>query len=114
MWRPITVGPTLRARESSWMILAAALLLVLAMDGWISRVDGLILLASYYPYFRGTLEDARRQRQEMPPAPADAPRPALDIMVFLAGLGMIVLRVGWIVTRHGSTKSFGMSDLLMA
>ncbi|HRT06412.1 MAG TPA: calcium/sodium antiporter, partial [Kiritimatiellia bacterium] len=31
LWRPIVVGPTLRERESSWMILSAALLLVLAM-----------------------------------------------------------------------------------
>ena len=53
LWRPIVVGPTIRERESSWMILSAALLLVLAMDGTLSRTDGVILIAAYIPYFRG-------------------------------------------------------------
>ena len=115
LWRPIAVGPTLRNRESSWMILSAALLLVLAMDGRISRTDGLILLVSYYPYFRGTLEDARRQRQAAAaPASAAPVRPWLDIGIFLAGLGMIVLGANWIVA-HGTTlaRSLGMNDLLI-
>ncbi len=113
LWRPIVVGPTIRQRESSWMILSATLLLVLGMDGKISRLDGLILLVSYYPYFRGTLEDARRQRQETSVAVA-APRPWLDIAFMLAGLGMIVLGSNWIVT-HGTVmaRALGMSDLLI-
>lgn len=114
LWRPIAVGPTIQARESSWMILSAALLLVLAMDGRISRWDGLILLVSYYPYFKGTLDDARRQRQAVPAPAAAGPRPWIDIAVFLAGLGMIVLGANWIV-EHGTVmaKSLGMSDLLI-
>jgi cation:H+ antiporter len=114
LWRPITVGPTIRARESSWMILSAALMLVLAMDGKISRWDGLILLVSCYPYFRGTLDDAKRQRQAAPAPAVAAPRPWLDIAFFLAGLGMIVLGSNWIV-EHGTVmaRSLGMSDLLI-
>lgn len=114
LWRPISVGPTIRTRESSWMILSAALLLVLAMDGRISRTDGLILLLSYYPYFKGTLDDARRQRQESAASTAGAPRPLLDIFILLAGLGLIVLGADWIV-EYGTrmAKSLGMSDLLI-
>ncbi len=114
LWRPISVGPTIRTRESSWMILSAALLLVLAMDGRITRLDGLILLASYYPYFQGTLDDAKRQRRQAPASAAAIPHPWLDIAVFLAGLGMIVLGSNWIV-EHGTVmaKSLGMSDLLI-
>ena len=112
LWRPITVGPTIRMRESSWMILSAALLLVLAMDGRISRTDGLLLLVSYYPYFRGTLDDARQQRQA---APAVAgPHPGLDILAFLAGVGLVVLGANWIV-EHGTfvARALGMSELLV-
>lgn len=29
-------------------------------------MDGLILIAAYYPYFRGTLDDARNQRWDAP------------------------------------------------
>lgn len=112
LWRPIVVGPTLRERESSWMILSAALLLVLAMDGRISRTDGLLLLASYYPYFRATLDDARRQRQET--AAVVVARPWLDLIVFLAGVGMVVLGSNWVV-EHGSAmaRRLGMNDLLI-
>jgi cation:H+ antiporter len=112
LWRPIVVGPTLRNRESSWMILSAALLLVLAMDGILSRVDGLILVAAYVPYFWGTLEEARRQRLE---TGATGPaRPGLDLLLLAIGLGMIVLGSNWVV-EHGSAmaRSFGMSDLLI-
>lgn len=114
LWRPIVVGPTIQTRESSWMILSAALLLVLAMDGKISRGDGLLLLASYYPYFRGTLADARRQRQAAPAPAAGQPHPWLDFAVMGAGLGMIVLGSNWIVA-YGSAmaKQLGMSDLLV-
>jgi cation:H+ antiporter len=112
LWRPIVVGPTIRERESSWMILAAALLLVLAMDGVISRLDGLILVAAYAPYFLGTLDDAREQRHDLPAV--SSARPWLDIAVFIAGVGMIVLGADWIV-EHGShiARELGMNDLLI-
>ncbi len=112
LWRPIVVGPSLRDRESSWMILSAGLLMILAMDGVLSRFDGLLLIAAYVPYFRATLDDARRQRQEVPAA--GVPHPWLDILLFAAGVGMVVLGADWIVT-HGSAmaRRLGMSDLLV-
>jgi len=112
LWRPIVVGPTIRQRESSWMILAAALLLVLAMDGVISRTDGVILVAAYLPYFWSTLDDAREQRASAPVARGG--RPWLDVAVFVAGVAMIVLGANWIVA-HGTAiaRELGMSDLLI-
>jgi cation:H+ antiporter len=112
LWRPIVVGPTLQSRESSWMILAAALLLVLAMDGIISRTDGFILLAAYYPYFWGTLDDARKQRGKDPVV--SGKKPWLEIIIFLAGIGMIILGSSWVV-ENGTTlaRKLGMNDLLI-
>lgn len=112
LWRPIVVGPTLRERESSWMILSAALLLVLAMDGTLSRTDGLILLAAYFPYFRSTLDEARQQRRKS--SATRESHPWLDIVLFLGGVGMVVLGSNWIV-EHGSAmaRRLGMSDLLI-
>jgi cation:H+ antiporter len=112
LWRPIVVGPTIRQRESSWMILAAALLLVVAMDGVISRLDGVILVIAYGPYFWATLNDAREQRHEVPSS--SSARPWLDVAIFVAGVGMIVLGANWVV-EHGSriASELGMSDLLV-
>jgi cation:H+ antiporter len=112
LWRPIVVGPTLRERESSWMILSASLLLVLAMDGVLSRIDGMILLAAYVPYFRGTVDDARRHRQDVPAVAAG--RPLRTIAVFVAGLGMIILGASLIVNNGTDlARRLGMSDLLI-
>lgn len=112
LWRPIVVGPTLRERESSWMILSAALLLILAMDGTLSRTDGLLLLAAYFPYFRSTLEEARQQRQGS--AATGEPRPWFDFLLFIVGVGMVVLGSSWIV-EHGSAmaRRLGMNELLV-
>ncbi len=112
LWRPIVVGPTLRERESSWMILSAALLLVLAMDGTLSRMDGLLLLAAYVPYFQSTLAEARKQRQVS--TAIAVPHPGFDILLFGVGVGLVVLGSNWIV-EHGSlvARHFGMSDLLI-
>lgn len=112
LWRPIVVGPTLRERESSWMVLCSALLLVLAMDGMISRVDGAILLAAYFPYFRGTLEEARRERRK--PAAEGAGGGWVDLAVFAAGVALIILGSSWVVS-NGTVlaRRFGMSDLLI-
>lgn len=112
LWRPIVVGPTLRERESSWMILAAALMLVLAMDGKISRIDGFILLAAYIPYFWGTLDDARQQRKKEP-SPV-LRKPWTDIIVLIAGIGMVILGSSLIVDNGTFiARSLGMSDLLI-
>ncbi|NLG35167.1 MAG: hypothetical protein GX548_07425 [Lentisphaerae bacterium] len=112
LWRPIVVGPSIRERESSWMILSAALLLILSMDGTLSRTDGLVLIAAYIPYFRCTVEEARRQRLAVPAG--RVPRPALDLLVFAAGVGMVVFGAHWIV-EHGTVlaRQMGMNDLLI-
>ena len=82
------------------------------MDGTLSRTDGLLLLAAYLPYFRSTLAEARKQRQDS--AAAAGPHPGLDILLFLVGVGMVVLGSNWIV-EHGSAmaRQLGMNDLLI-
>ncbi|MDI6742194.1 MAG: hypothetical protein QMD11_05570 [Smithella sp.] len=112
LWRPIVVGPTLRERESSWMILSTALLLILSMDGVISRMDGLILLAAYYPYLQGTIQDAQGQRSSTPPV--SVAQPWRHIIIFTSGIGMIVLGSSWIVENGTSlARMMGMNDLLI-
>lgn len=112
LWRPIEVGPAIREHESGWMILSASLLLILAMDGLLSRADGLILLAAYVPYCLHMLQEARRQRKTLP-GPA-ASRPARDAVIFLVGMGMIILGARWIVDNGALlARHLGMGDLLI-
>jgi len=94
------------------MILSAALLLVIAMDGVISRIDGLILLMAYGPYLKGTIDEARQQRKEAPVV--SMAKPWLHGIIFVAGIAMIVLGSSWIV-ENGTmlARRLGMNDLLI-
>jgi cation:H+ antiporter len=117
--RPITVGKSIRERESGWMILSAAVLLVLSLDGRLSRVDGLVLLGAYVPYFCGNLAEAKRQR-EAGTGEAGEGTPAagrftfLDGVLFVAGVGMVVYGAELIVSNGGKLAlRLGMNETLM-
>ena len=112
LWRPIDVAETIRDRESSWMILGAALLLVLALDGRIGRIDGLILTLTYTPYFFSTIREARAQRRAREGEQGRLRVP--DILLFVVGLALIGVGADFIV-RNGTAvaRQLGMSDLLI-
>jgi len=112
LYRPIDVSQQIRDRESSWMILSAALLLLLALDGRIGRTDGALLCAVYLPYFFATLRDAKGQRKHAGQKGAGCR--ARDYGLFLAGLALIVVGAEFLV-RNGTAlaRRLGMSDLLI-
>jgi cation:H+ antiporter len=113
LWRPIDIGPTLRDRESSWMVLSAALLLVLALDGRVSRTDGAVLVLAYLPYVRATIRDAQESRRLTAAAPRRRAGPSA-LVLFLVGLALI-LGGAELVVRNGTAlaRSMGMSDLMI-
>lgn len=113
LWRPITVGRSIRERESGWMILSASVLLVLSLDGRLSRLDGLVLVGTYVPYFCGNLAEARRQRSGSDGAGA-ARFSFLDGVLFVAGVGMVVYGAELIVANGGKLAAgMGMNETLM-
>lgn len=59
LFRPIEIHREVQSRESSWMILCSALVLVLSLDGNLSRSDGLVLILLYVPYILSVLRQAR-------------------------------------------------------
>lgn len=59
LFHPIDIHREVQERESSWMILSSALVLVLSLDGILSRSDGCILIITYIPYIFSVLKTAR-------------------------------------------------------
>ncbi|MDM7993476.1 MAG: calcium/sodium antiporter [Candidatus Fermentibacter sp.] len=59
LFHPIDIHREVQERESSWMILSSALVLILSMDGLLSRSDGCILIILYVPYIISVLRTAR-------------------------------------------------------
>jgi len=78
--RPIDIQEQIRERESSWMILSAALVLILSIDGKLSRFDGLLLILSYVPYIISVIRKAVAER----PEPSGKPEGRIGLHVLLA------------------------------
>ena len=116
----------LRARtvrmELPVMIAAAAVVLVLALDGTLSRLDGMLLVACGVAYTamlaRSALHESRAVRVEFareyrgPKGAAHGPRTTLrSALALLAGIVVIVLAADWFVDGAVAlARIWGVSD----
>lgn len=57
--RPINIHEQIRERESSWMIMASAMTMILAIDGKLTRFDGLVLILTYIPYIISVIRSSK-------------------------------------------------------
>ena len=103
---------------------AAILLWVLAANGVLSRIDGLILVIGAIAYTFAVILASRRERQEAVAEfaesyPPDATRTSghrtlLHIGMMLAGIAVVVLGAEWLVDAAvGMAREFGVSDALI-
>ncbi|MBN1434001.1 calcium/sodium antiporter [Candidatus Fermentibacterales bacterium] len=93
LFRPIDIHREVRARESSWMILSSSLVLILSMDGKLSRSDGFILVATYMPYVVNVIRTAMEERRPGKSRP-ERPRKGIPGLVGLAALGVLGVVAG--------------------
>lgn len=84
--RPIAIHEQVQSRESSWMILSSALVLVLSIDGRLSRSEGILLMLVYIPYVRSVLKTASDGVESRPEA---APKILTVILAVLGVFGVI-------------------------
>jgi cation:H+ antiporter len=86
--RPIDIEEEVRERESSWMILSSAMVLMLSLDGKVSRLDGIILILLYLPYIISVIKVDRN-----PGAVREAVSGKIwpKVLISLAAIGGIIL-----------------------
>ncbi len=101
--RPIDIHREVQSRESSWMILSSALVLILAMDGRLSRSDGLILIVMYVPYILSVLRSAR-EGVEVSEEPAAPGRLRVPVAVLFTLLGIAAVIGGSKVALDSGTE----------
>ncbi len=89
--RPIDIETQVRERESSWMILASSVVLMLAMDGSISRFDGLLLLSVYVPYIVSVVRGSARGRESGAAEGGKSGRMWIHVLMSLAAIAGIIL-----------------------
>lgn len=114
--RPLQVQTEIKERESSWMILSTVVILILGMDGNLSRLDGAILMALYIPYIVSIIRQAKREAAESKQTNAveKDKKIVLNILLVLAAIGGIIL--GAKVTLMGGESlgaRLGISPLAM-
>jgi cation:H+ antiporter len=86
--RPVKVEPSLMRLDIPAIVTVSLLFLVLAFDGVIGRMDGLVLLAAAVIYFGLILKKLKETRQ-----PAGKPGSAglPDVALLLAGIAAVVI-----------------------
>ncbi len=98
--RPIETTAQIKDRESSWMILSTALVLVLGHDGVLGRVDGIVLIVAYLPYIFSVIRGAIRESASVRPEPTPIGAFPAWARFGLMGLGLaaIIFGADWAVS----------------
>ncbi len=122
---PLVVHSQVIRQEVPVMIGASLLLLALALDGSLSRTDGLLLLLLVMAYTGFLVIQSRREAQ---PEAADPQQPtektaaasrwdrhwSVQLLLILAGLGLLIVGSGWLVEAAVSVaQTLGVSDLVI-
>lgn len=120
---PLVVAQQLIRLDVPLMIGATVLLLLLALDGTIGRLDGMLLAGGVLAYTWFLVRQSRKETSkavlsEYDDAFAEEPRPAtawpLQAGSVIAGLGLLVLGSRWLVSGALELASaIGISDLIV-
>lgn len=120
---PLVVKAQLIRWDVPVMIGASALLLLFSLDGVLGRIDGLVMFGLLVGYITWTIIQSRKAEKEVKAEFAaeyaaeevvENPRLGIQCLVFLAGLGLLVLGANLAVV--GSVEiatSFGVSELII-
>lgn len=116
---PLVVQVRVIRQEVPVMIGASAVFAALAMDGALSRTEGMLLVAPLGGYVAFLVWQARREPSEALSAvvPHDARRRgrwALQAILIFGGLLLLVLGARWLVEAATATaRALGLSDLVI-
>ena len=112
---PLFVNRQLLRLDVPVMIGVAGLGFVLALDGTIGRLDGMLLLLGAVAYTLLLIRLARREPSPPPAAAARAPLPlAVQVVLIVAGLGALVLGSRWLVAGAVAVARWlGLSELVI-
>ena len=119
---PLVVAQQLVRLDVPVMIGASVLALLLALDGSVGRLDGLLLFAGAIGYTVFLIRQSRREsagvRQEYDEAfGGEAPKrssPLVNIGLMLIGLAMLVFGARWLVNAAVTTATaLGVSELVI-
>lgn len=121
---PLVVAQQLVRIDVPVMIGASLLVLVMALDGSLGRMDGALLVAGGAGYTWFLIRSSRRETAAVraeyheafggTPAAANRPRWLLDLAFIVGGLALLVIGSRWLVTASVATaEMLGVSQLVI-
>lgn len=90
LFHPIDIHREVQERESSWMILSSALVLILSMDGLLTRSDGCMLILLYIPYIISVLRTAREGAEPRTPGISRFRAVYLPLLLIIVGIAGVI------------------------
>lgn len=122
--RPLVVAQQLVRLDVPLLIGVSVLVLGMGLDGRIGRLDGTVLTLGVIAYTLFLIRLSRRERPAIvaeydqalrgDPGPPTSTRPLVDVLLLLAGLGLLVLGSQWLVTAAVDTATrLGVSELVI-
>ena len=118
---PISISRTVLRRGLPQVIAVSMLVFLIALDGSISRIEGMLLLISAVLFTIGVVYRGRTEPPEKPDT-EDVSPPRLpswlqvsrDLFLILIGLAMMVIAARWLVDgATAAARSWGVSELVI-
>lgn len=121
MIAPLVVSQQLVRFDVPLMIAVSLLLLVLALDGNLSRFDGLLFFSINIAYVVWAIRQSRKENQQVKEeyekeygAAGRSPNWWVNLILIIAGLGMLVLGSHWLVAGAVAVaQALGLSELII-
>ena len=111
---PVAVQRSLVRTDVPVMLALSVLLLVLAADGRVGRVEGLILIVALTGYLVRSLQRARAAGGAPEDSPDPRPRPLRQVGQVVLGVGVLVLGARLLVRSATElAQAAGLSDLVI-
>ncbi|MBN2546897.1 MAG: sodium:calcium antiporter [Spirochaetes bacterium] len=111
---PIMIRTEIKERESSWMTLSTASIFVLAIDGKLTRIDGIILMSLYLPYIITVIKEAVKESKETKVKTERDKNILLHIIIgILAVFGIIIGANITLTSGQFIGENAGLSNLVL-
>lgn len=116
---PLIVSEQIVRLDVPLVIGASVVVWLLALDGWVSRLDGLVLFTGVALYTVFLIRQSRREVRSTQPEPALGSKRGplawlLDAALIVVGLGLLVLGARWLVQAAVTVATaFGVSLLVI-
>ncbi len=110
MVAPMTISRSTVKKDIPFSVAASILLLLMALDSFLGRIDGILLLVGFVFFMTYTLMQAKSGQAE-PVAESKSQNPWLSIFFVIAGLAMLVVGSNLFVDSASNVAlSLGISE----